>query len=228
MIAAVLFDLDDTLLDRTGSLRSFLEDQYGRFSARLGSASFQQWQERFLELDQRGYVPKSEVYPKILKAFGGDLSIAELLLADYSERCCEHARGFPHMRETLEQLRSEGLQLGIITNGWTLFQTRHINALGLDELVDACLISEAEQLRKPDARLFARAGARVGVSLQDCLFIGDNPVADILGAQGAGMQTAWIRRGLDWPADAAPNPGDTLQELHEVVELVQDSRGVSR
>nr|WP_321362024.1 HAD-IIIA family hydrolase [uncultured Hyphomonas sp.] len=224
MIAAVLFDLDDTLLDRTGSLRSFLEDQYRRFAPRLGSASLQQWQARFLELDQRGYVPKSEVYPQILKAFDGDLSSVELLLSDYNERCCEHARGFPHMRETLQQLRSEGLKLGIVSNGWTRFQTRHINALGLEDLVDACLISEAEQLRKPDARLFARAASRVGASLQDCLFIGDNPVADILGAHGAGMQTAWIPRGLDWPDDAASNPGHTLQDLSEVIELVQASR----
>lgn len=228
MIAAVLFDLDDTLLDRTASLRSFLEDQYKRYADRMGSVSLRQWQERFLVLDQQGYVSKAVVYPQILKEFGGDLSFTELLLADYSERCCEHARGFPHMRETLTQLRSDGLPIGIITNGWTLFQTQHINALGLTDLVDACFISEAEQLRKPDARLFARAAECLGISLQDCLFVGDNPVADILGAHGAGMQTAWIRRGLDWPADAVPNPGHTLRGLYEVVALVQAARCAGR
>ncbi len=35
-ISAVLFDLDETLLDRTTSLRAFLLDQYARFSQRLG------------------------------------------------------------------------------------------------------------------------------------------------------------------------------------------------
>jgi putative hydrolase of the HAD superfamily len=228
MIAAVLFDLDDTLLDRTGSLQSFLEDQYRRFADLLGSASLGQWQERFLELDQRGHVSKSVVYPQILKEFGGDPSISESLLADYSERCCEHARGFPYMRETLTQLRSDALRLGIITNGWTRFQMRHINALGLAELVDAYFISEAEQLRKPDIRLFARAAARIGTPIEDCLFVGDNPVADILGAHAAGMQTAWIRRGLDWPAGADSNPGRTLHGLYEVVDLVQASRGGRR
>jgi hypothetical protein len=39
MIAAVLFDLDETLLDRTTSLRAFLADQYGRFRGQLGSAT---------------------------------------------------------------------------------------------------------------------------------------------------------------------------------------------
>jgi FMN phosphatase YigB (HAD superfamily) len=105
---------------------------------------------------------------------------------------------------------------------------RHINALGLAELVDAYFISEAEQLRKPDIRLFARAAARIGTPIEDCLFVGDNPVADILGAHAAGMQTAWIRRGLDWPAGADSNPGRTLHGLYEVVDLVQASRGGRR
>jgi len=224
MIAAVLFDLDDTLLDRTSSLRSFLEDQYLRFSDRLGSTSSKQWQDRFLELDQRGHVSKSVVYPQILNEFDGDSSAAAPLFADYDARCCEHAREFPRMTDTLKQLSGNGLRLGIVTNGWTGFQTRHITALGLHKLVDTYLISEAEKLRKPDAEIFVRAAERVGVPPSSCLFVGDNPVADILGAHGAGMQTAWIRRGFEWPAEAAPNPGVTLGDLSDVSDLVRSVR----
>ena len=221
MINAVLFDLDDTLLDRTSSLRSFLEAQYLRFSDRLGPTSSKQWQDRFLELDQRGHVSKSVVYPQILKEFDGDPSAAESLFSDYDARCVEHAREFPGMTDTLKQLRGDGVRLGIVTNGWTGFQTRHINALGLHKLVDTYLISEAEKLRKPDAEIFARAAERVGASAASCLFVGDNPVADILGAHGAGMQTAWIRRGFEWPADTAENPGRKLGDLSEVSDLVR-------
>jgi len=42
MIRAVLFDLDETLLHRTGSLRAFLADQYARHAASLGMATKQQ------------------------------------------------------------------------------------------------------------------------------------------------------------------------------------------
>ena len=221
MINAVLFDLDDTLLDRTSSLRSFLEAQYLRFSDRLGSASSKQWQDRFLELDQRGHVSKSLVYLQILKEFDGDPSAAEWLFSDYDARCVEHAREFPGMTDTLKQLRSDGVRLGIVTNGWTGFQMRHINALGLHELVDTYLISEAEKLRKPDAEIFARAAERVSASAASCLFVGDNPVADILGAHRAGMQTAWIRRGFEWPAAATENPCHELGDLSEVSEPVR-------
>ena len=224
MIAAVLFDLDETLLDRTTSLQAFLSSQYDRFGKSLGSISFETWRDRFLELDQRGLAPKSSVYPAVLTEFGGDRSLANALLNDYAEKCCEHARAFPGLLETLVQLRGEGLKLGIITNGEATFQARHINALGLNAFMDAILVSETEGLRKPDAALFVRGAKRLNVSPASCLFVGDNPVADILGAHAAGMLTAWFGRGLNWPISTDPNPGASISELREVIDIVRATR----
>src|SRR6185312_244211 len=117
MTAAVLFDLDETLLDRTSSLRAFLGDQYDRFGEQLGRASGEVWVDRFVALDARGSVPKSCVYPQLLMDFGGDAALAQVLLADYQERCCQYARAFPGMRETLAALRQRGCATGLITNG---------------------------------------------------------------------------------------------------------------
>ncbi len=224
MIRAVLFDLDETLLDRSASLRSFLADQYHRFRAQLGSAAPEIWCDRFTALDARGCVPKSAVYPKLLAEFGGDTAAAAALLADYRERCCHHAQAFPGMRETLTALRSGGHRTGLITNGETEFQSRHIEALGLREMLDAILISEAEGLRKPDAALFLRAAERLDVAPAQCLFVGDSPVADILGAQAAGMRTAWFAGGQSWPGELPGPPGVIIRELPEVLTIV-DSRG---
>ena len=219
-ISAVLFDLDETLLDRTTSLRAFLTDQYGRFGGRLGSLEIDNWASRFLALDERGRVHKSVVYPALLEEFGGDRSAADALLADYLEGCSLHARPLPGMAETLKGLRSGGISLGIVTNGESAFQARHIEALGLHDLVDVVLISQAEGLRKPEAELFQRAAARLGVPPGRCLFVGDDPEADILGAHAAGMQTAWLRRGWGWPAALPPPPGATIDALSEVPNLV--------
>ena len=79
MVGAVLFDLDETLLDRTTSLRTFLADHYDRYDARLGDGSFDVWCDRFLTLDARGQAHKSLVYPIILAEFGGDASATAAL-----------------------------------------------------------------------------------------------------------------------------------------------------
>lgn len=219
MIRAVLFDLDETLLDRTNSLVAFLADQHARFGTALGHAPFAAWRECFLALDQRGHVHKSVVYPEILKMFDGDAGLADTLLADYRENCSRHAIPFVNMAELLRLLRARGVRLGIVTNGETDFQWRHIVALGLDAMVDAMLISQAEGLRKPDAALFHRAAERLGVTPDQCLFVGDNPQADILGAHGAGMQTAWLKGEQTWPASLPPNPGAVIARLMDIADI---------
>jgi putative hydrolase of the HAD superfamily len=191
VISAVLFDLDETLFDRTTSLVVFLTYQHGRFADRLGEVTFEVWRDRFLALDPRGYVHKPLVYLALLTELSGDLTAVDALLDDYREHCREHARGSPGMAATLMALRSYGLRLGIVTNGETEFQTRHVDALGLTALVDAVLISEAEGLRKPDAALFRRAADRLHVALPECLFVGNNPVVDVLGAHADGVVQVW-------------------------------------
>ncbi len=220
MIKAVLFDLDGTLLDRASSLEPFLAEQRKRFAHRLGAADVETWRSRFLALDQGGHVHKSIVYPALLAEFGGDADAAADLLEDYRQRCCEHACGFPGMARTLAALRGRGLKLGIVSNGETDFQMRNIKALGLEGMVDAILISEAEGLRKPDAAIFFRAAERVGARPEECLFVGDNPEADILGAHGAGMKTAWFNTGAVWPEGMAVNPGAEIRELAQTLALV--------
>ena len=220
MITAVLFDLDETLLDRTTSLVAFLGDQHSRFAAGLGSGSFETWRDRFLEFDARGRVPKAVVYRSLLAEFHGDASLAETLLSDYRTRCSRFARPCDGMASTLMLLRAKGLRLGVVTNGETEFQVRHVEALGLDSLVDAVLVSQTEGFRKPDAALFRLAAGRLGVELANCLFVGDNPVADILGADGAGMATAWFRCGQEWPPALPPTPGFVIDRLSDLLELV--------
>jgi putative hydrolase of the HAD superfamily len=217
MISAILFDLDETLLDRTTSLRSFLAEQYERFSRRLGDAPFEVWRTRFLTLDARGLTHKSVVYSELLREFGGDPLVGDILLADYRDRCCEHARSFPLMTETLRALRATGFKLGIVTNGETVFQARHIEVLGLRALVDVTLISEAEGLRKPDKAMFTHAAKRLNARPEECLFVGDNPAVDILGADAAGMQTAWFSNGSTWPAELPPLPGFAITGLEEII-----------
>lgn len=156
----------------------------------------------------------------------GDPTAADELLGDYRERCSAFAQPFDGMAKTLQELRSRRVSLGIITNGETEFQSRHIEALGLDQMVDAVLISQTEGLRKPDPALFGRAAARLRIPVSECLFVGDNPIADVLGAHNAGMSTAWFRRGLDWPADLPPPPGAVIEELSEVLALVDNGPAV--
>ena len=82
-LKAVLFDLDETLFDRTGSLRHFLADQRKRFPA-LKRIAEQEYIDQFLLRDKRGRVSKSTVYRELLRSLLPDfLDSSSALHRDY-------------------------------------------------------------------------------------------------------------------------------------------------
>lgn len=201
MIRGILFDLDETLLTRSASLKSFLQDQYTRYLFYFREIPFATFQARFLALDERGYVHKSVVYRQLLAEWNIKGLTYDQLLQDYRQNFSQHATAFPACHEVLTHLRAQAYKLGIVTNGETAFQQRNLEALGLPNLVDAILISEQEQLRKPDPQIFERAAARLGLTPEECLFVGDHPRNDIQGARNAKMRTVWFSNDLPWPDD---------------------------
>jgi FMN hydrolase / 5-amino-6-(5-phospho-D-ribitylamino)uracil phosphatase len=69
---------------------------------------------------------------------------------------------------------------------------------------------------KPDARFFARLLDEAGVSADQVLHIGDDPLLDVVGAQRAGLNAVWLNRGAKtWPADLPP-PSRTISTLKEI------------
>lgn len=222
---AVLFDLDETLLDRTATLTEFLKSQYASYRDQLGDVSCREWINTFLEMDNYGEVRKRVVYPAILREFGGNFEIAQFLDDDYHDRCVAFARGAERLQQVLKIIRASGRRLAIVTNGETKNQSKYIEKLGLYEMVDAVLISEAEGLRKPDPGLFVRAADLVKVSPQRCLFVGDNPIADMAGANAAGMSTAWLRRKRTWPSDITSLPSFIIETLPDVLRVLAEGVG---
>jgi putative hydrolase of the HAD superfamily len=109
--------------------------------------------------------------------------------------------------------------LGIVTNGSVASQSAKLVAMGLHDLVDLALISEQEQVKKPDPIIFKRAAERLKVPVADCIFVGDHARTDIEGAHNAGLKTVWFKRGHEWPADLTTTPNYTVSSLFEVLAL---------
>lgn len=126
--------------------------------------------------------------------------------------CASPAEG---LHEVLTALRARGLRLGVVTNGVVARQAPKVEALGLGELVDAVVISEAVGVSKPDRRIFDFALSALGVRPGDAWFVGDNPLNDVLGASAAGMTAVWFRRG-PWPAGHA-EPELRIEALGELL-----------
>jgi putative hydrolase of the HAD superfamily len=115
MLSAVLFDLDDTLHDRAGSLRTFLKDQHRRWLA--GLIDQDRFIELFLKLDANGSLPKAALYPRLLNQLGIAGVSPAALNDDYGARFHDFAQAKDDAEDVLRRLRHRGLRLGIISNG---------------------------------------------------------------------------------------------------------------
>lgn len=215
-INAVLFDLDGTLLDRDLSLFRFVRDQYHRYSA-VQIIDEETFVQRFIDLDNHGYVWKDQVYQQIIHEFSIQDMDWTLLLEDYIRNFHKHCTGFPNMLNMLTILKNHGIMLALISNGFGQFQYDNFKALHIEELFDAVLISEWEGLRKPDPAIFNRALTKLGVAPKNVLFVGDHPDNDIRASRDVGMKAVWKRNSLFEEITDADAVIDDLGELVNIV-----------
>jgi putative hydrolase of the HAD superfamily len=88
---------------------------------------------------------------------------------------------------------------------------------GVADLFAGHVTARAAGCAKPDPRIFAHLADMAGVEPRQVLHIGDDPLADVVGATRAGMQAVWINRdGRDWPAAYAV-PARTITTLAEII-----------
>jgi putative hydrolase of the HAD superfamily len=214
---SVIFDLDGTLLDRDASVEQFISVQYDRLSEHLSHIPKNDYTARFIELDCHGHVWKDEVYQSLVSEFAVEGMSWQSLLEDYEMQFQFHCVPFQFLTEMLNELKKQDYLLGIITNGRSPFQARAIDGLGIRDYFDAILISEVEQVRKPQVEIFQRAMNQLAVLASDSVFVGDHPEADIVGAKGAMMKTIW-KRNSSWKE--AKEADATIDELSEIPPIL--------
>ncbi|MFM2303399.1 MAG: hypothetical protein RLZZ135_808 [Cyanobacteriota bacterium] len=214
---AVFFDLDGTLLDRNASVERFISAQYNRLSDRFSHILKNDYIARFIELDCHGHVWKDKVYQALVTEFVIEGISWQALLVDYEMRFQFYCLPFQFLVEMLDDLKDKDYLLGIITNGRGQFQSRAIEGLRIRHYFDTILISEVEQLRKPQVEIFQRAMNRLAVSALDSVFVGDHPEADIAGAKSAMMQTIWKRNSFWAEATEADAIIDELREISPIL-----------
>jgi len=113
-------------------------------------------------------------------------------------------------RPALERLRRR-YRLFALSNG-----NADLARCGLGDLFAGHVTARGAGAAKPDARIFAQLAELAGVDASRVLHIGDDPLADVVGATRAGMQAAWLNRDArEWPQAYAP-PARTIASLAEI------------
>ncbi len=99
-----------------------------------------------------------------------------------------------HTRKTLLTLKSKGLGLGVLSNERKMYLRIGLKFTGLSEIFDFGLSSEEIGFQKPEVRFFEKALSILGLPSEETLYVGDEPLRDIVPAMKVGMKTALFVR----------------------------------
>ena len=95
--------------------------------------------------------------------------------------------------EVLKAVRKDGCQIAMIANAHSTGARNIIKATGLQDYLDAIIISEEIGIEKPCRRIFEIALGKLGVKAGNAVMVGNRIDADIVGANRFGMKSVWFR-----------------------------------
>lgn len=123
--------------------------------------------------------------------------VDDALAAAMAAKFIEARRSYPRCADfdSLVAALGDRYLLGIVTNGVPDLQRLKIDNCGALHLFQGAVISGEIDCGKPDPGIFRHICAALGVQMDECVMIGDNPERDVAGAIASGMRSVWIRRG---------------------------------
>lgn len=92
--------------------------------------------------------------------------------------------------------KRKNLKASIIADGCAKVQWNKINSLGLEKLIDKIIVTDdyGQGFGKPNKRSYVDMINYFNVKPNECVYVGDNPRKDFVGAKELGFQTVRIIR----------------------------------
>ena len=214
-IAAVLFDLDGTLIDSAPD---------------LGAAADKMRTDRGLEsLPLALYRPMAGAGARgmIAVAFGltpDDARFADLreeFFRNYESRMTENTSVFDGVAELVAKISQAGLKWGVVTNKSARFTVPLTKAMPLFSTAQTIVSGDTTPHSKPHPAPLLEAARQLDLAPEHCIYVGDDE-RDIVAGRAAGMPTVAAAYGylgktadtVGWKADATiAAPGALLNLL---------------
>lgn len=190
----MLFDLDDTLLNRDKAVdKLFLIILEKCYEGVKYSIKYEMLQ-KFKRYDRRdyGYSDKTKVLESFFDEFPPKYRIPSNRIQEFWNNHFPKCFAINHDTMKIVNTIKMQVKVAIITNGSTQRQKAKIMNTHLNSCFDIVIISEEAGFSKPDKRIFELALNTLHVEPEDALFVGDDIEKDIAGCQNAGIKGVWF------------------------------------
>jgi putative hydrolase of the HAD superfamily len=223
-IRTITLDLDDTLwairpviMRAEKALYEWLQQHYPRITGLFTPEDLVQLRQdvvsEHLEKSHDFSFLRRTVLGKIGRAAGyGDEPVEGAMKVFHALR--NDVEVFPEVRPALSALGEKYCVIAV-TNG-----NANLDTIGLGDLFDDVVSAASAGAAKPAQEIFDLAVSAGGAGHHETLHVGDHPEADVVGANLAGLKSAWVNRdGATWP-DHLQRPDAILRDVGELLTLL--------
>lgn len=209
--AAVLFDLDGTLIDSAPDLAGAANEM--RADRGLAPVPYPDLR-RMVGSGARGMV---RVAMNAMPDDDGYLALRDEFLERYQSRMTRETVVFDDVNRLLDQLDEAAMPWGIVTNKATRYAEPVVRGVGLLTRAATLVCGDTMPHSKPHPAPLLEAARRMNVDPVRCVYVGDD-LRDVQAGRAAGMATVAVRWGYlgegsavnDWGADHVV---DSVEEL---------------
>ena len=223
MIQAIIFDLDNTLLDFIKMKQFAVKAAItAMIEAGLNVDEEKAYQDIFDLYVNKGW-ENQQVFDDYLNQTIGEVSNKILAAGIVNYRRAREATllVYPNVNKTLIELIKMGIKLAVVSDAPSREAWMRLYYLNLHHVFDPVLTFDDTGVRKPSPKPFQMALDYLKVKPEEALMIGDWPERDVVGAKQIGIKTIFARYGdtfgtLDSGADW------DINDIYEVVDIVKE------
>ena len=191
---AMIFDLDDTLLNRTMAVDKMffiiLEKCYEDVKRSVKNEMLKKFKE--YDKESYGHNDKTKVFESFFDEFPPKYRLPRNYIQDFWNNTFPHCFSINQNTINIINTIKMHVKVAIITNGSTQRQKAKIINTNLNSCFEIIIISEEVGFSKPDKRIFELALNKLNVKSEDALFVGDDIEKDIGGCQNANIKGIWF------------------------------------
>jgi putative hydrolase of the HAD superfamily len=239
-LKAILFDIDDTLYSTTEfaerARRNAVRAMIGMGLRVSEDEAYRELMEVISEFssnyDRHYHKLLRRLQPEATAGVNPAVIVAAGVVA-YHETKYEELKPFPDAGAALRELADKtDLTLGILTEGLEIKQAEKIVRLGIYPCLSpqAIFISDQIGISKPNPKLYRYALTHLGHLPEEVMYVGDNPLRDIVPAGSIGMVTVRSRRpgGKYRDLDSMPPADYEITSFEQLLAILKSDFGVPR
>ncbi len=222
MIAAVIFDLDNTLVDFMAMKRQAVEAAIHAMRDAGFKLSVEEIRKRIDTIYKQRGIEFQSVFDELLYNEFSKIDYKILSAGVIAYRRAREAAlvPYPHVYMTLMELTKMHIKLAVVSDAPAKEAWLRLCYLNLHHIFDVVVTFEDTGERKPNPGPFRKALDRLKVKASETLMVGDWAERDVVGAAQVGMKTIFARYG-DTFGTLVSNADYDINDVSEIIGIVK-------